>query len=483
MSSISPGVMPSTMWASFRHRVTNRAATHFPTPGALAHEIFPNIIQTPALDKIDEALVELANTPNGRLILSMPPQEGKSQRCSRAFPLWRLTQDPHLKIAIASYEFNIARRWGRMIRDDILANPRLGLRIKTDVSSQNEWEIEGSFGGVFTTGVGGAMTGRAVDLLIIDDPIKDAIQADSETYRERVWDWYQTVAQTRLAPGASVLVVMTRWHHDDLAGRLLHPEEDMDLGGYPWTFLNIPAQATSNDDPLGRVEGEWLVSARGRTPEDWAKRKADTQLRTWEAMYQGDPVPGDTQLFPPDKWQRWTGMPQLTPQSRYIMSWDMAFKDTKSSDFVVGQFWVQTGADCYLIDQVRGRMSFTNTLKAFLAFAKQWNMATVKLVEDKANGTAVIDSLRRTIPGLMPVNPRGGKEARAAAISPFQETGNIKIPAAARFPSGGLVQDFIDECAKFPVGNHDDQVDAMSQGVAYLLLPAEGIGGRLYNIG
>ena len=485
---------PRSPWDMVRRALEQRAGAVFGTPGELAQAIYPGIVQTPALDLIDERLVRLANKPNGRLILSMPPQEGKSERCARAFPLWRLTQDPNLRIAIASYEFNLARRWGRRIRDDITTNPKLGLSVKPDVASQNEWELEGKGGGVFTTGLKGAITGRPVDLLIIDDPFSGYKQADSDLERENVWEWWQANGQTRLAPGASVLLVMTRWHHDDLAGRLIDKKEDDDtFGGYPWERLNIPAQCVDPvTDPLRRTyEGEWMVSARGREKPDpetgitnWEARKAGTDLRVWEAMYQGDPIPGENQMFPESVWkERWEGMPPVDYNTEYIMSWDMAFKDTKSSDYVVGQLWCRTGANVYLIDQVRGRWSFTKTLEMFRAFCERYPFAVAKLVEDKANGTAVIDTLKNEIPGLLPVNPRGGKEPRAASISPYAVAGNIRLPAAERFPSGDKVEDLIKEAAKFPVGAHDDQVDAMSQATSYLLVPAGSLGAKLYNIG
>ncbi|XAZ30660.1 hypothetical protein AAHB34_16065 [Paenarthrobacter ureafaciens] len=150
------------------------------TPGELAVSIDPRTRQTPALDLIDAELVRAFNTPDARLVISMPPQEGKSQRASRRFPLWCLTQNPDLRIAIASYEMNTARRWGRTIRDDIAQNTEeIGLRVREDLSAQGEWQLAGHEGGVYSAGVGGALTGRPVDLLIIDDPVKGREQADS----------------------------------------------------------------------------------------------------------------------------------------------------------------------------------------------------------------------------------------------------------------------------------------------------------------
>lgn len=263
------------------------------TPGELAVSIDPRTRQTPALDLIDAELVRAFNTPDARLVISMPPQEGKSQRASRRFPLWCLTQNPDLRIAIASYEMNTARRWGRTIRDDIAQNTEeIGLRVREDLSAQGEWQLAGHEGGVYSAGVGGALTGRPVDLLIIDDPVKGREQADSPTIREKTWDWWTDSASTRLAPGAPVILILTRWHNDDLAGRLLAAED-----GKRWRVVNIPAQADhrperGETDPLGREPGEFMLSARDteKAKRNWPRIKVQAGPRTWASLYQGRPT-------------------------------------------------------------------------------------------------------------------------------------------------------------------------------------------------
>jgi predicted phage terminase large subunit-like protein len=386
-----------------------------------------------------------------------------------------LLRDKQLRIGIASYEHDLARRWGRAVRDLTLMHPQLGLNIRQDVSAQAEWQLDGYNGGMLTTGVGGALTGRALDLLIIDDPFRSMYDADSKTMRERVWSWWTTVAQTRLSPGAAVLLVMTRWNQDDLAGRLLNKEYNAP-GAVPWKTLNIPAQARKAD-PLGRPEGEWLESTRRRTQKDWEQRKAGTPPREWSAMYQGSPQQEEGGLFPKDSWRYWEQIPLEHGIDERITSWDMTFKDKETSDYVVGQYWVRIGAMCYLVAQVRGRWGFNATLEQFLNFTRLYP-ADKHLVEDKANGTAVMDMLRSTVPGLLAVEPRGGKYSRASAISGYQQAGNLWLPKSQPW-----VRDYVDEFTDFPAGQHDDQVDATSQAVGHLLLPAKGIGSRLFNLG
>lgn len=447
------------------------------TPGDLARFLDAKTVQTPALDLIDAELVRAASTPDARLIISMPPQEGKSQRASRRFPLWLLTQRPETRIAIVSYELGAARRWGRVIRDDITTHARdVGLSVRDDLAAQHEWQLAGHEGGVYAAGIAGALTGRPVDLMIIDDPIKDREQADSEVYRERAWDWWTDVGSARLAPGAPVVLILTRWHHDDLAGRLLAAED-----GRLWRVVNIPAQADHRPergeiDPLGRQPGEFMVSARGRTTGQWQARKVTAGPRTWASLYQGRPSPDAGDLFPPE-WDRYEQplWVERADGSRWIpgagfelvQSWDLAFKDTKSSDYVVGQVWLRIGADAYLVDQVRARLSFTKTLDAIRSMTARWPQAAAKFVEDKANGPAVINALARQIPGLIPVEPEGSKYARAAAVSPFVHSGNVHLPSAELLPN---VEDLLEEARAFPNGAHDDTIDALSQALNRLLL-------------
>lgn len=460
----------------------------WPTPGALARDIDPRTIQTPALELIDEHLVTVADEPDGRFLLQMPPQEGKSHRVSRWFPLWVLTQRPDTRISIVSYELGVARRWGRAVRDEVTMHPELGLRVRDDLSAQHEWQLDGHDGGVYAAGVGGALTGRPVDLLIIDDPVKDREQADSEVYRQRAWDWLTDVGLTRLAPGAPVVVVQTRWHEDDLTGRILQAED-----AHLWESLNIPAQAdhdpnVGETDPLGRDPGEYLESARGRTTREWEAIKVRSGARTWASLYQGRPAPPEGDMLHRDWWESYTtplhivredGSCVVTDYDDLLASWDLAFKDTDTSDYVVGQIWMRRGADAYLLDQVRGRMDFPATVRAVKALAAKWPQATLKLIEDKANGPAVIASLKRSVPGIVPEEPQGSKEARVSAVSPLIESHNVHLPDVELAP---WVDDFLEECAAFPSGKHDDQVDAMSQGLNRLVLQPLIAGDIVYEL-
>lgn len=457
-----------------------QTGTTWESPLDIAGVITPNTIQTPALDLIDQALIDCYNTPDARLIISMPPQEGKSTRAAKDFPIWALTQNQDTRIFSASYSQRLAERNGRAIRNAIIEHPNLGLEIAEGNSAVSDWRLQGHPGGVYSTSVGGSGSGQPADLVIIDDPIKDRKEADSATYRENVWDWYTDVVVARLAPGTSVVVILTRWHDDDLAGRLLKQDDSR------WKFLNIPARADhrpekGETDVLGRDIGEYMISARGRSRLQWEQREKESGPRTFAALFQGRPTPDSGGVFPPEEdWARYSQpmwierpdgsrtIPGLAENGyELIQSWDMTFKDTKGSDFVVGQVWLRVGINAYLLDQVRDRLNFNATVEAVKAMTAKWPQANAKIIEDKANGSAVMAHLAKTVPGMIPIEPEGSKLARANAISPFVFARNVILPEASLLPN---VAELLGEAKAFPNSANDDTIDGLSQAVSYLLL-------------
>ena len=444
----------------------------WPAPGDLAQHLDPRIRQTPALELIDAAILECLNTPDSRLIISMPPQEGKSQRAAIATPVWQLHRDPDTRIAVASYAQGLANRNGRAIRNAIVTHPDLGMAIAADNGAVSEWTLAGHDGGVLSVGRGAGITGRPVDLLIIDDPLKDRAEADSETIRNTCWDWWTDSLSTRLSPGAPVVLILTRWHEEDLAGRLLAAED-----GHLWRVLNIPAQAETDDDPLGRQPGEFMVSARGRSVAQWEAIRVRVGARTWAALYQGRPSPAEGGLAKRDWWQRyatplWEEHPDGTCWAagfdELIISADLTFKGTANADRVAIGVWARRGAHAYLLDITVGRMEFVPTVAAFAKIAAKWPQATLKLVEDKANGPALMSMLAKRIPGIVPYDPgRIGKVQRLLAVAPLIEAGNVHIPTDSLAP---WADDYIEEHAGFPNAAHDDLVDMTSQALDRLLV-------------
>ena len=245
---------------------------------------------------IIERLEALTRGDIERLIILAPPGSAKSTYVSQLFPAWYLAQNPAAAIITASHTAELADRFGRRVRNLVNEHAAtLGYELSADNQAAGRWETTAG-GEYYAIGVLGGVTGRRADLAIIDDPVKSRAEADSETVRDRVWEWWQSDVQTRLKPGAKVVLIMTRWHEDDLGGRLLN---DMTAGGRAWEILRLPMEA-EQDDPLGRMPGE-LLWPEWFTEAMRTDAKRDT--RTWSALYQQRPVPATGDYFQAD-WLR-----------------------------------------------------------------------------------------------------------------------------------------------------------------------------------
>lgn len=306
--------------------------------------------------------------------------------------------------------------------------------------------------------------------------VDDVIEVEQTGMLEEVFDIQ--VERTENFIANDLVTHNTRWHEDDIVGRLL----STDYPGDPddWTVIRIPAVA-EHDDPLGREEGAPLLSPLTDETEDeamerWDEVQAAVGSYVWAGLYQQRPSPAKGTIFDMDWWKFWTTRPDLITEDsddvvlvdprelerskRTVESWDMAFKGKDDSDYVVGQLWARVGPRRYLLKQTRDRMTFTKTLSAMLAWADLHPSVNLRLVEDKANGTAVIDTLKRDVAGLIPVNPTDSKEGRARAVSPEVEAGDVYLPHPVEFP---WVTELLDELRSFPRGTNDDQVDALTQ--------------------
>jgi predicted phage terminase large subunit-like protein len=403
------------------------------------------------------ALREMTEGRGRRLMISMPPRHTKTHTVTVPYPVYRMLRRPDTRVIIACYNETLAKKFSRTARG--LAK-RVGVAISDERAAASEWETTAG-GGIRAVGVGSGVTGAGANCLIIDDPVKSRAEADSPAYRDRCWTWYTEDLYTRLEPGADAVLVMTRWHEDDLAGRILaSPDAD------EWQVINLPAIA-EEDDPLGRQPGAALCPDR-YDEQALADTKRVLGSYAFAALYQGRPSPPEGSLLQRAWWKTWKPGPDGGPPpcDRYLLSWDCAFKDAATSDYVVGQVWAQRGADFLLLDQVRGQMGYGATVAAIEGQAAKWPRAIDKVIEEAANGAAVIETLSRRIPGIIPVTPAGGKVSRVQAVSGAIESGNVYLPPPEVAP---WVGDFIEECASFPHGHHDDQVDAMSQGLGRLL--------------
>lgn len=419
--------------------------------------------------ELEQFYEDVVNKKSPRLMLTMPPRHGKTELASRRFPAYAFGRNPDIAIISTSYSADLATGINRDVQRIIDNSLYREVFTETELFGKNVVTVaQGSFlrnsekfeivnhKGIYrSAGVGGGITGMGGDILIVDDPFKDRAEADSPTIRKKVWDWYTSTLSTRLSSGGGILLIQTRWHEDDLAGRLLAKgKED---GGEKWRVVNFPAIAEV--DEKHRKKGEALHPERFPLNELEAKKRA-IGTRDFSALYQQRPTTDGGTIFKQEWFNYW--LPKDLPKAfdKVILSWDLAFKDSDSSDFVVGQVWGKSGGNFYLLYQIRKRMDFVETLRAFIPLAEKYPDAKEKLVEEKANGAALISVLKREISGIIAVNPTESKTARAHAVTPFFEAGNVFIPHRQCFD---WVDAYVTELLQFPSSPHDDQVDAMTQ--------------------
>lgn len=418
-----------------------------------------------------EMMATIFGKESRRLIVTAPPRHGKSEAIGHWGSVWYLDWFPTMRVVLAMYAADLAGETGAKVRDTIRENPDdLDIRIKRDSSARNRWNTTKG-GGFIAAGVGGIITGRGGGLLLIDDPIKNAEEASSQLMRQKHKDWYQSTLRTRLEPGpdggdGTIILVLTRWHADDLAGWLLKEQGDI------WRELRLPAIA-EEDDALGRQIGEPLWP--GRYPLEALERTRDELgPYVFNGMYQQRPTAPKGTILQRDWWRRYANFPRERVE-QWLGSIDCTFADTDGSDFVVIQVWARVGAEKYLLDSWRQRADFVTTCDATVAMARRWPEVNEWVVENKANGPAVLSQLRQKISGLVPFNPADSKLARATACAPTARAGQVFLPTTNVFApllptdrESATVADFIDECAAFDKGIHDDQVDAYTQAMLHM---------------
>lgn len=434
---------------------------------------------------IAEKLQKIVDGEQHFYIISMPPQHGKSLTITETFASYYLMKHPENKVMIAAYSKGLYSQFADAERQNFLnwAGPLYGL--KTGRSTADRFTIADHKGEFFATSILGAATGHSADLLIIDDPIKDAEEANSPTIQNKVWEEWTKTFSTRLQDNSSVIVIMTRWRTDDLAGRLLQKMSR------PWEEIKLPAIATGlgpdEVDEIGRHNGEALCPEL-HSLKDLMTQKQEMGSQGFEALYQQSPTIEDGNIikrewikyYVPDREtmvklgfteKEVAILPRHLDES--VQAWDATFKSKENDDFVAGQTWSRYGANVYLRPNwCHKRLSFTQTLDAIRSMSRLYPEAIAKLVEDKANGPAIIDTLRREITGIMPVSPGAdSKEARAASVSPVFEAGQIFVPHPRWKPE---IEDMIEEWVGFPNMPHDDNVDSMVYAVRKLTRRAKG---------
>ena len=423
------------------------------------------------IDFLADKLVQVAER-QCFFIFNIPPQHGKSELVSHWLPVWFLKKFPWKKVGLASYEMGYASEWGGKAKETIDENEGdLGLQLRRDTKAKGRWSLRGYGGGMYVAGIGGPFTGRGFDLIVIDDPIKNDSEALSPVYRKRNWNWYRSVARTRLAPGGSIVVVMTRWHEQDLAGALLGnapedeneakiPEEDVQPD--KWEVVNLPALAEDRD-PLGRKPGEAL----------WPERYDELALKKqritsgpfwWSAQYRGNPQPEGGGIIKTGWFKSYDEGILPKHFARVIQIWDTAFKEKQRHDrsacLTLAESHLPTRY--WLLDLYVGRLVFPDLVRACQAQYDKWNPDRV-LIEDKASGISLIQQVRRdtTVP-LRAVKAVDDKVTRAHTVTGIMEAGQVWIPGRAPW-----LADFLKEVGDFPTGAHDDIPDVLVHGLRF----------------
>ena len=404
------------------------------------------------------------------LILQAPPQHGKSDIVSRYLPAFVFGHYPDLRVAGLSYAKDLASDMNRDVQRIMMSPeykilfPESSLNAKRVVTVEVEakrnsetFEIMGHSGSYVGQGVGGPLTGKRVDLGIIDDPIKNSREALSQVTKESIWKWYGSTFLTRLSKNAGHIIMATRWATDDLSGRVLAANPKASL-------LSFPAI---------NEQGEALIPDL-HPAEQLLETKVILGDYFWSAMYQQSPKTIGGAIFKDSGVQHYLPNDLPAKFDKVIQSWDMTFKDSEGTDYVAGQVWGKFGANVYLIGRRKERMSFTKSKAAVVEMTAKFPSAKRKLIEDKANGPAIIDSLKDEIEGIIAVEPDGSKIARAHAVTAYWEAGNVWLPHKDIAP---WIDEFVDEITTFPAGAHDDEVDAMTQALRDLYTASKGLWG------
>jgi len=392
-----------------------------------------------------------------------------SELVSRKFPAFVLGRNPDTKIIAVSFGMDLTKGFNRDVQRAMMSpeyrrifpntriNPKgVGARDGDEVNSALLFEVIGRRGSAQFATLGSGISGKPCDLGILDDLYKDRADAESETTRRNVWDWYTDAYHARTHNQTQTLITMTRWHEDDIVGRLVREQPDK------WKVLVLPRIREEGygyeDDP--REVGEVLWPQRHNLERALEVRKLSE--RNFSSLQQQRPAPAEGNIIKKSWWRFYEG--ELPEGCSLYASWDLTFSDGKDSDFVVGQVWAKKGPKRYLVDMVRGRWDFIRTLQEIKRLRHKYPGIVGTLVENKANGAATIATLKREFPGIIAITPTKSKKDRLEAVAPLIESGCVYLPNPVK---ESWVNSFMDEISMFPSGKNDDMVDTCSQYLDY----------------
>lgn len=412
----------------------------------------------------------MLDLPLSGLQVMVHPRAGKTELISRRTPAWWLGRNPDDQIVACSYGAELAARNNRDVQrcideDETYAKLFPGTKLfGSNVRSvaKGSWlrnsdifEVVGRKGCYKNSGVGGPLTGLGANLALVDDLTKNRAEAESAVIRERNWDWYTSTLYTRLEKKARKITIGTRWHAADISGKLLdqakgNPEADQ------WFCLVFPAILDCEPGPADpRQQGEALWPDKYNVKR-LSSMRASVGAYEWEALYQQRPSPRGGGIIKESWWKYYDSIP--TDITKFTLSVDLSFESR--GDYSAFTVWGSKGADHYLLDLAHYRIEFNEQVVVFEKLCQKWPRIRAKLVENAANGAALVSTLKRRIPGIIPVRPEGSKQLRVDAVAPMIEAGNVWLPTAAACP---WIDKLVYEFSAFPAGAHDDIVDSVSQ--------------------
>ena len=415
--------------------------------------VWPDFVEGSHHRHIADKFNKLATGEINRLIINMPPRHTKSEFSSYLLPAWMVGRDPKLKIIQATHTAELAIRFGRKAKNLIDSeNYRKIFKtaLQEDSKAAGRWETSAG-GEYFAAGVGGAITGRGADLLIIDDPHSEQ-DAMSKVSLERAYEWYTSGPRQRLQPGGKIILVMTRWSTKDLTGALVANQKEAKSD--QWHVVEFPAIMDN-----GPVWSEyWKL-------DELEKVKAALPVTKWNAQWMQQPTSEEGAILKREWWQEYEGedIPQIY---HVIQSYDTAFLKKETADYSAITTWgvwypsEDSGANLILLDAIKGRYEFPELRRVALEQYRYWNPETV-IIEAKASGLPLTYELRKMDIPVMNYTPSKGndKHARVNAVAPLFESGMIWAPKQK------FAEEVIEECASFPYGDHDDLVDSTTQAI------------------
>ena len=414
-------------------------------------QVWPEFVEGSHHIKIAEKFQALAEGRINRLIVNMPPRHTKSEFASFLFPAWMMGRDPRLKIIQTTHTAELSYRFGRKVRNLMEENAFQDifddLQLSQDSKAAGRWETNKG-GEYFAAGVGGAITGRGADLLIIDDPHSEQ-DALSETAMESAYEWYTSGPRQRLQPGGKIVIVMTRWSTKDLTGQLMKAQSDVKAD--QWEVVEFPA--ILEDKPIWPQY--WKL-------EELESVKASLSVAKWNAQWQQNPTSEEGSIIKREWWNIWESR-QLPNLQHIIQSYDTAFSKKETADYSAITTWGvflhnDITPNIILLDMKKGRWDFPDLKRIAMEEYNYWEPETV-IVEQKASGTPLTQELRRVGIPVVNFTPSKGndKHVRVNSVSPLFEAGQVWAPKEK------WAEELIEECAAFPYGDHDDLVDSMTQ--------------------